>query len=182
MEQAIVIVPGIGNSGSDHWQSHWETAFPRAARIAPASWDAPDLADWTAALDEAVANAGAPPLVIGHSLGCLLFAHWHAASARAVRGAFLVAVPDPAGPRFPVAAAAFAKLPRGRFGRVPVLAIASADDPYDPSGRALEWVTQQGATPLQLGARGHLNAASGLGEWQEGRALLTAFAAGLGRA
>lgn len=61
MDQAIVIVPGIGNSGPDHWQSHWETAFPGAARIAPASWEAPDLADWTAALDTAVANAGAPP-------------------------------------------------------------------------------------------------------------------------
>ena len=67
MDQAIVIVPGIGNSGPDHWQSHWETAFPGAARIAPASWDAPDLADWTAALDSAIANAGAPPFVIGHS-------------------------------------------------------------------------------------------------------------------
>ncbi|HDV6327240.1 TPA: serine hydrolase family protein [Burkholderia cenocepacia] len=181
MDQAIVIVPGIGNSGPDHWQSHWETAFPRTARIAPASWEAPDLADWTAALDAAVANAGAPPLVICHSLGCLLFAHWHARSARAVRGAFLVAVPDPAGPRFPVAAAAFANVPGGRFGRVPVLAIASADDPYDPAGRALEWATEHGATPLLLGARGHLNAASGLGGWPEGRALLAAFAAGLGR-
>lgn len=94
MDQAIVIVPGIGNSGPDHWQSYWETAFPGAARIAPASWEAPDLADWTAALDTAVANAGASPLVICHSLGCLLFAHWRAGSARAVRGAFLVAVPE----------------------------------------------------------------------------------------
>lgn len=102
MDRAIVIVPGIGNSGPDHWQSHWEAALPGAARIAPASWDAPDLADWTAALDEAVANAGVPPLVVCHSLGCLLFAHWHAVSARAVRGAFLVAVPDRAGPRFPL--------------------------------------------------------------------------------
>ncbi|KWU28011.1 hypothetical protein GJG85_27345 [Burkholderia sp. MS389] len=181
MDRAIVIVPGIGNSGPDHWQSHWEAALPGAARIAPASWDAPDLADWTAALDEAVANAGVPPLVVCHSLGCLLFAHWHAVSARAVRGAFLVAVPDPAGPRFPVAAAAFANLPNSGFGRVPVLAIASEDDPYDPSGRALEWATEQGATPLLLGARGHLNAASGLAGWPEGRALLAAFAAGLGR-
>ncbi|OXI31431.1 hypothetical protein CFB89_18450 [Burkholderia sp. AU16741] len=181
MDRAIVIVPGIGNSGPDHWQSHWEAAFPAAARIAPASWDAPDLADWMAALDEAVANAGAAPLVVCHSLGCLLFAHWHAVSSRAVRGAFLVAMPDPAGPRFPVAAAAFANLPNGGLGRVPVLAIASADDPYDPSGRALEWATEHGAAPLLLGARGHLNAASGLAGWAEGRALLTAFAAGLGR-
>ena len=56
MDQAIVIVPGIGNSGPDHWQSHWETAFPGAARIAPASWDAPDLADWTAGSRSAIST------------------------------------------------------------------------------------------------------------------------------
>ncbi|WP_176046260.1 alpha/beta hydrolase [Burkholderia sp. BCC1644] len=181
MDRASVIVPGIGNSGPEHWQSHWETALPDAVRIAPASWDAPDLTDWIAALDAAVANARTPPLVICHSLGCLLFAHWHAVAARAVRGAFLVAVPDPEGPRFPVAARAFARLPNGRFDGLPVLAVASSDDPYDPSGRALEWVTERGATPLPIGARGHLNVASGLAEWREGRALLDAFAAGLGR-
>ncbi|PXX38417.1 MULTISPECIES: alpha/beta hydrolase [Burkholderia] len=180
MEQAIVIVPGIGNSGADHWQSHWEATLPGATRMTPASWDAPDLSDWIAALDEAVAKAAAPPLVICHSLGCLLFAHWHAVSTRSVRGAFLVAVPDPGGPRFPVAAKVFAKLPTGNFGGLPVLAIASSDDPYDPLGRGIAWASTYGATPLLLGARGHLNAAAGLGEWREGGALLTAFTAGLG--
>ena len=115
MDQTIVIVPGIGNSGPDHWQSHWEAALPGAVRMSPASWDAPDLRDWMAALDEAVAQAATPPVVICHSLGCLLFAHWRAASTRVVRGAWLVAVPDSGGPRFPVAARAFADVPAGDF-------------------------------------------------------------------
>jgi predicted alpha/beta hydrolase family esterase len=180
MERSIVIVPGIGNSDADHWQSHWEAAWPRAARIAPASWDAPDLPDWIAALDAAVAAAPTPPVVVCHSLGCLLFAHWRAAAVRPVHGAFLVAVPDPEGPNFPVAAQAFARLPDGTLGDRPVLAIASTDDPYDPSGRAIAWAAAHGATPVVLGARGHLNAASGLAAWDEGRALFTAFTAGLG--
>lgn len=181
MDQTIVIVPGIGNSGPDHWQSHWEAALPGAIRMAPASWDAPDLRDWMAALDEAVAQAAAPPVVICHSLGCLLFAHWRAASARVVRGAWLVAVPDPGGPRFPAAAHAFANVPGGDFGGLPVLAIASSDDGYDPSGRGIAWAGERGATPLRLGPRGHLNAEAGLAQWPEGRALLTAFVAGLQR-
>ncbi|KAG8155079.1 RBBP9/YdeN family alpha/beta hydrolase [Burkholderia catarinensis] len=180
MEQTIVIVPGIGDSGADHWQSHWEAALPGATRITPASWDTPDLLDWVAALDEVVAQAAVPPVVICHSLGCLLFAHWHAASTRVVRGAFLVAVPDPGGPRFPVAAKAFANVPGGDFGDLPVLAIASSDDGYDPSGQGIAWASARGATPLRLGARGHLNAEAGLAGWSEGRALLTAFTAGLG--
>ena len=180
MDRSIVIVPGIGNSGADHWQSHWEATLPDAIRIAPASWDAPDLIDWIAALDAAVANARTPPIVIGHSLGCLLFAHWHAAATRPVHGAFLVAVPDADGPDFPVAAQAFARLPRGDFGDCRVVAIASSDDPYDPSGRAIAWAAARGAKPMVLGARGHLNAASGLAAWEEGQALFTAFTAGLG--
>ncbi|MEN2468773.1 RBBP9/YdeN family alpha/beta hydrolase [Burkholderia sp. GS2Y] len=179
MDHTIVIVPGIGNSGPDHWQSHWEAAHAGAIRMAPASWDAPGLRDWIAALDEAVAQADAPPVLICHSLGCLLFAHWRAASTRVVRGALLVAVPDPGGPRFPAAASAFAKLPGGDFGGVPVLAIASSDDEYDPSGRGLAWAGERGAMPLLLGPRGHLNAEAGLAEWPEGRALFTAFVAGL---
>ncbi len=180
MDRSIVIVPGIGNSGADHWQTHWEAAFPHATRIAPASWDTPDLTDWIGALDAAVAEAGTPPIVVCHSLGCLLFAHWRGAATRAVHGAFLVAVPDPDGPRFPVEARAFARVPDEDFGNRPVVAIASSDDPYDPSGRAIAWAAARGATPLVLGARGHLNAASGVAQWHEGRALFTAFAAGLG--
>jgi len=180
MDRSIVIVPGIGNSGADHWQTYWETALPGATRIAPASWDTPDLSDWIAVLDAAVAAARTPPIVVCHSLGCLLFAHWRAAAARPVHGAFLVAVPDPDCPRFPAAAQAFAHVPDGDFGDRPVMAIASSDDPYDPYGRAIGWAVARGAKALVLGARGHLNAASGLAQWDEGRALFTAFTAGLG--
>ena len=180
MDRSIVIVPGIGNSGADHWQTYWETALPGATRIAPASWDTPELSDWIAALDAAVAAARTPPIVVCHSLGCLLFAHWRSSAARPVHGAFLVAVPDPDGPRFPAAAQAFARVPDGDFGDRPVVAIASSDDPYDPYGRAIGWAAARGAKSLVVGARGHLNAASGLAQWDEGRALFTAFTAGLG--
>ena len=98
-----------------------------------------------------------------------------------MRGAWLVAVPDPGGPRFPAAARAFANVPGGDFGGLPVLAIASSDDGYDPSGRGIAWASARGATPLRLGPRGHLNAEAGLAQWPEGRALLTAFMAGLPR-
>ncbi|MBP5057470.1 RBBP9/YdeN family alpha/beta hydrolase [Pseudomonas chlororaphis] len=180
MNQSIVIVPGIGNSKANHWQSHWEAEFSGARRIAPASWDTPDLADWIAALDATVARAEGPAVLICYSLGCVLFAHWRNVSTRSVRAAFLVAVPDPDGPRFPAAAKAFAALPTDGFGKQPILAIASSDDPYDPSGQGIAWATKQGATPILLGERDHLNGVSGLAGWGEGRALFTAFMTGLG--
>jgi predicted alpha/beta hydrolase family esterase len=41
----VVIVPGIGGSGPEHWQSRWQVALPGTVRIAPASWDEPVLED-----------------------------------------------------------------------------------------------------------------------------------------
>ena len=43
----LVIIPGIGGSGPTHWQTLWES--DGSTRIAPSSWDEPDLADWLAA-------------------------------------------------------------------------------------------------------------------------------------
>jgi predicted alpha/beta hydrolase family esterase len=76
----IVILPGIGGSGDTHWQSYWERRNPRASPILPRSWDRPDVADWTAALDRAVAAPRAP-LLVAHTLACLLVAHWQRASS-----------------------------------------------------------------------------------------------------
>lgn len=53
MGRRFVMVPGIGGSGPEHWQSHWESLYPNTLRIEPNSWDEPDLADWFAALDRA---------------------------------------------------------------------------------------------------------------------------------
>ena len=94
----FIIVPGIGGSGEAHWQTRWQQANPAMRRFSPADWHRPDLDDWIAALDLAIAAASAPPVLIAHSLGCLLVAHWQLASRRACAGALLVAVPDPAKP------------------------------------------------------------------------------------
>ncbi|RXZ41520.1 RBBP9/YdeN family alpha/beta hydrolase, partial [Agromyces binzhouensis] len=68
MTHPLVIVPGIGGSGPLHWQSRWEAALPGVLRIAPASWDEPEVADWVAAIDRAVAASPTPPLLVAHSL------------------------------------------------------------------------------------------------------------------
>jgi predicted alpha/beta hydrolase family esterase len=171
-----VIVPGIGGSGPAHWQSRWEVGLRDARRIAPASWDEPDLDDWVAAIDRAVGDAEPVPVLVAHSLGCLAVAHWaqrtDAASAR-VAGAFLVAPPDPAGPMFPAPARAFAA-PTGPLP-IPALVLASTDDPYCFLDRAVEIAAVWGAPLLELGARGHVNVESGCGEWPEGLQLLEDF-------
>ena len=174
----IVILPGIGGSGDLHWQTRWETNEPRCRRFQPADWNRPELKDWISALDRAVAAASKPPLLVAHSLACLLVAHWQKVSTAPVAGAFLVAVPNPQSEAFPVEAASFAGPPLGRF-RFPSLIIASANDPYGTIEHARRKANQWGSGIVEVGELGHINEASGLGDWPQGKALLTAFAAGI---
>ncbi|GAA2031492.1 alpha/beta hydrolase [Agromyces tropicus] len=176
MPHPVVIVPGIFGSGPTHWQTRWEQALPDARRFAPSSWDEPDVDDWVAAIDRAIADAPTPPMVVAHSLGCLAVAEWavrtDAAAAR-VAGVFLVAPPDPDAPAYPAGAAAFA-IADGPLG-VPAVVLASSDDPYAAPSRIASFAARWGAGLVELGERGHVNADSGLGEWPEGLRLLEDF-------
>ena len=175
---AHVILPGISGSGETHWQTIWEAENPSYRRFRPADWDRPDLADWLDALDRAVDEAADRPVLVAHSLACLLVAPAAERLTERIRGAFLVSVPDPESPAFPAAAASFRDAP-SRPLPFPALIVASSNDPYGSleymRGRAAAW----DAELVAVGAEGHINAASGLGAWHEGAMLLTAFRAGL---
>ncbi|QGZ35570.1 RBBP9/YdeN family alpha/beta hydrolase [Stappia indica] len=173
-----LVLPGIGGSGEAHWQTLWEAEDAGLTRFAPADWDRPDLAEWTGALERALAGFSRPPLLIAHSLACLLVAHAAESIAGRVRGAFLVAVPDPDGPAFPGEAASFRDLPAQALP-FPALIIASSDDPYGTREHARRRAQDWGAGLVEIGARGHINGASGVGDWREGRRLFDAFAAGV---
>lgn len=163
----IIIVPGLGGSGPDHWQALWAGARPHARMVRQASWDDPQPDDWIAAIDPAI-NAAPTPAV----------AHWAARNPGNERivGALLVA---PCDVERPDACAAIA-----RFGPVPPTAlpfrsivVASRDDPYVEFSRAHCFATRWGSAFVDAGALGHINAASGLGDWGFGQVLLDALLA-----
>jgi predicted alpha/beta hydrolase family esterase len=176
----IITLPGLGGSGDTHWQTLWERADARVTRFAPASWDQPDLHDWAQSLERAVARSKSPPVLVAHSLACLLVAHWALRFPTAIAGAFLVAVPDPDGRNFPAEAAAFRQVPMSAL-RFPSLIIASTDDPYGALATTVRQARDWQCGLIVAGALGHINASSGLGDWPQGRALLEAFCAGLRR-
>jgi uncharacterized protein len=174
----IVILPGIGGSGELHWQTRWEKSDPRYRRFLPTDWNQPELEDWILALDRAVDAASEPPLLVAHSLACLLVAHWQHRSTAPIAGAFLVAIPNPQSEAFPIEAASFANSPLSKF-RFPSLIVASANDPYGTieyaRGRASQW----GSDFVEVGELGHINETSGLEDWPQGKTLLTAFEAAI---
>lgn len=177
----MIVLPGINGSGTNHWQTHWEAALPDTRRFQPADWDRPDLGDWMEALTREVDEAAERPILVAHSLACLLVAHWAARAghlAGKVRGAFLVAVPDPHRETFPAAAAPdFGDVPTVRLP-FPALIIASTDCPYGSADHTARRAHEWGAPVIVAGALGHINEASGLADWPQGAALLAAFVAG----
>jgi predicted alpha/beta hydrolase family esterase len=177
--KTAILLPGIGGSGAAHWQTMWERADPSLIRFDPADWDLPDLDDWLAALDRAIDATDEPPILIAHSLACLLVAHWAARpGARTIRGAFLVAAPDPDGPAFPAShAASFRDVPDAPLP-FPTLVVASVDDPYASVEHVRNQASVWNAGLVVAGALGHMNEASNLGDWPLGMMLLEAFSAG----
>ena len=123
--------------------------------------------DWVDALERAVSAAPGDVVLVAHSLGCVLTAHWAAGSARTarVRGALLVAAPQLDRPGMPDDLADFRPVPRQRLP-FPSTLVFSTDDPFSDAA----WSRAQAQ-----GARGHINAESGLGSWPEGRALIAAW-------
>ncbi|MDK1326805.1 alpha/beta hydrolase [Arthrobacter sp. zg-Y1143] len=175
----ITLVPGYQGSPPEQWQSRWEADLPDVTRIAPSSWDEPELEDWMSALDKAAGAQHGNTVLVAHSLGCLAAAEWLLRNPVGARGVFLVSPPDPVAASFPQPAGTF-RNPRLQELPVPGLLIASESDPYCALPAA-EVIAAAWKLPfINAGELAHINEKSGVGYWEQGRDLLTAFTAGLG--
>lgn len=172
MDCPVLVIPGHGNSGPAHWQSIWQASSPRWHRLEVEDWDHAICDDWVSAIHRQVAELGPDTLIVAHSLGCLALVHWAARQAQQIRGALLVAVPDPSAPAFPASTSiGFTPLPLQPLPFRSTL-VTSTDDPYGSASYARACADAWGSKFVEAGARGHLNSSSGLGDWPEGYKLL----------
>ncbi|MDB4971950.1 MAG: hypothetical protein JWN48_291 [Myxococcaceae bacterium] len=169
----ILIVPGLGGSGPLHWQTLWELHDARAVRVEQHDWDRPVCSEWSDVLERAVTHAPESVVLVAHSLGAVLVAHWAArGSVSKVKGALLVAPPDvESRERVPEVVQHFAPIPRQPLP-FPSIVVGSRDDEYACIDCPRQLAEAWGARFVDVGERGHINADSNLGEWPEGRALL----------
>ena len=176
----ILTLPGWQDSGATHWQSRWEALWGDT-RVVQSDWNWPRRGDWMARLDEVIADlAPGPPIALAaHSLGCLLVAAWsqHTRHRQRVRAALLVAPPELERKDAPLPLGSFRPIPRAAlpFRAVVVL---SSDDVYCAPPYARELARDWGCEVHDAGPRGHLNGESGLGDWLEGRHLLSTLLTG----
>ena len=183
-QRSTLVLPGYQGSGAGHWQTRWEALDPSFVRVQMPDWDHPERDAWCRKLDAAVAalsTTGLPVTFAAHSLGCLTLAFWasqyaSAAQLARVAGALLVAPPDPNGTHFPHDVSGFAPVPLVRLP-FPSILVASSDDPYGGVPFSQSCANAWGSRWIDFGARGHINADSGLGDWDEGREWLDSFGA-----
>jgi predicted alpha/beta hydrolase family esterase len=171
----ILTVPGLGGSGPSHWQTLWEQSRPDTTRVELGMWSAPHRNAWVTKLDQAIRQAQAPVVLVAHSLGCLAVAWWAELSGQPygapVAGALLVAPADIDRTDAPGELAAFRPTPR-KLLPFPSILVASSDDPWIGPEQARALANSWGSHFVDAGPQGHLNAASGIGWWEEGQALL----------
>ncbi|MDH5536037.1 MAG: alpha/beta hydrolase [Betaproteobacteria bacterium] len=180
---SVLILPGLGGAGEDHWQTHWERAFPEFVRVEQADWDRPVYDEWAARLTEAVGKAPKPVILVPHSAGTSLVMKWsfdQPTVAMKVAGAFMVAPSDrdrwkpgdPSGPQ-------------GFGGMIlkplpfPSAVVAGRDDDRVTYDRAQEFAKAWGSIFFDGGMNGHLGSAARLGLWPRGLVFFGQFIATL---
>jgi hypothetical protein len=171
----ILIIPGLGGSGPEHWQSRWQAKLSTARRVEQRDWEHPRLADWRAAIAAAVAQAKRSVILVAHSLGAIAAADVGDELGGKVKGAFLVAPPSPrAIEQIDAIDPCFADTPRAAL-LFPSVLVASRDDPYatfaESEDRARGWRSEI----ADAGNAGHINSESGHGPWPEGLMRLAGF-------
>lgn len=169
MQAIFLTVPGVTNSSPQHWQSLWEKEFPeKFRRIEQKDWERPVYADWIETIETEVQKEAPEKVVlVAHSLGCTAVAHWARKFGTKIKGALLVAPSDCEAENYTFDTKGFAPIP---LERLPFksLVVASTNDEYVSLKRARQFADAWESAFINVGAKGHINAGSGFGEWNEG--------------
>ncbi len=180
---AVLIVPGLRDHVEDHWQTLLAQRLDKCRVVPPIGRENIDLDARIAAIEDTAAWFSEPFIIVAHSAGTIMTAHWARRTKRAVMGALLAAPPDletpmPAG--YPTVddlkAAGWLPAPRNPLP-FPSIIAASRNDPLASYDRVAEIAKAWGSRLVDLGKVGHLNPASGFGDWPLADALIESLAA-----
>jgi len=167
------IVPGLGGSGPDHWQTYFEKTGTNFQRIIQQNWDAPDINNWVATIEEALTGYDPETVIlVGHSLGCSTIAQWASHSGKKIKGALLVAPPDIEFFQEKSKVTLFNRLPTDKIN-FPTIVVASTNDHWSGIEKAEFYASQWGSKFINIGEAGHINDVSGYGNWEEGLKILS---------
>lgn len=132
------------------------------------NWVSPVRDAWVATLARYIAEIDGPVVLAAHSLGCIASVSLPRSALDNVAGALLVA---PANPERRAALAGFAPVPCEVLP-YPSVVVGSTNDPYCSARLTAAYAKAWGSEYVRVPNAGHINVASGHGEWPLGLALL----------
>ena len=178
MTSTVLFVPGLRDHVADHWQTLLAAAMPGSHTVPPLERDKLSCAARVEALDNALAAIEGPVILVGHSAGVLMIAHWAQHHHRPIKGALLATPPDISEP-LPAAyptpeelqSNGWLPVPRNPLP-FPSIVAGSSNDPLASAASAAQLARDWGAKLVDLGNVGHLNPASGYGPWPRARGFI----------
>ena len=184
----VLIVPGLRDAVDTHWQTllalDLEAQRRRVKTVPPMGRSDLDCATRVQAIERAAQAISGPIVVVAHSGGCVMVAHWARQTQRPVHAALLATPPDfeqPMPEGYPTIDAlrdgGWLPVPRERLPFASVVA-ASRNDPLGRYERIEQLARDWGSVVVDLGLVGHLNPASGYGRWRRAEKLIDDMSAG----
>lgn len=169
-------VPGLDNSGADHWHTNWEKQFPQIKRVVQQDWESPDKEDWVNTLESYIQKYKEKPIVlISHSLGSAAVIHADKLkNLQAVKAAFLVALPDVERGDFPEDCTGFSPLPKIQLS-FPAVMVSSANDAWCNLAVAEKWAKTFNIPLINIGKKQHICGEKQFETWEEGKKILVKF-------
>lgn len=168
-----LIVPGVGGSDEQHWQSWLQRQLPNSSRVQQ-NWQQPILQQWIEQWVAHVDNIHEPIQVIAHSFGCLTSLAalaQHPELQEKINNLILVAPANPA--RF--SETGFAQAGQNTYLNyfeqlqleLSSLMLISENDPWLAFDDALHLAEVWKFPYLNMGQVGHINVASGFGAFPQ---------------
>jgi predicted alpha/beta hydrolase family esterase len=179
-QSTVLIVPGLRDHVPEHWQTLLAAKLPRVRTVPPLEHDKLSCTARVEALEQALSSIDGPVILVAHSAGVMMVAHWAQATTtrRPIKGALLATPADVESP-FPAGypdldtlrEQGWLPIPRGPFA-FPSVVAASRNDPLCAFTRACSLAHDWGSELVDLGMVGHLNPAAGFGEWPQAMELI----------
>ncbi|MCW8275131.1 serine hydrolase family protein [Pseudomonas sp. PCH199] len=169
----VLIVPGLREHVAEHWQTLLEARLSKVRSVAPLETDKLDCAARVRAIQHELEQIDGPVILIAHSAGVLMVAHWAARFNRPIKGALLAAPPDldanwPQNYPSPqsLKANGWDPLPVGALPFRSIVA-GSTNDHLASLEAVTRMARDWGSELINCGRVGHLNPASGFGHWPQ---------------
>jgi len=183
----VLIVPGLRDHVDAHWQTllgaHLKASGREVRTVPPMGRTDLDCAARVEAIEREAQSIDGPLVLVAHSGGCVMVAHWARQTRRVVQGALMATPPDfeeamPEG--YPtleeLRAGGWLPVPRERLP-FPSIVAASRNDPLGAFDSIAQLAEGWGSRLVDLGEVGHLNPASGFGEWRRAEQFIDELAA-----